>query len=173
MKKSGFLFLSLVIVLIFSGCTGGSSDDSSNKTDMEMDDAQKAVIAQQEVDLEKGLSLILFSLERYFFDNDESYPENLGLIIENGYVSEFPTNPITSQPMRHVDFKAENYQGNFTYIPFDVDASGTFDGFYLIGYGHELSDGEDVDSDGTPDHVIVYLKKGAVEGTPDFSELLD
>ncbi|OGK08168.1 MAG: hypothetical protein A2Y63_01980 [Candidatus Riflebacteria bacterium RBG_13_59_9] len=74
-------------------------------------------------------------------------------------------NPMTGEDMRHVNFGTESYAGEYTYIPVEVD--GKVKGYHLIAYGYESTPGMDVDGDGEPDHVILWLCSANLDYTID------
>ena len=77
-----------------------------------------------------------------------------------------PVNPYTRKPVRAIAFKAEPSAGELTYLHLPAgDYPGgkvDYDSYYLIQYGPTKYPGEDVDDDGTPDHVAK-----AESGAPD------
>ena len=57
--------------------------------------------------------------------------------------------------MLAIGFGQEPYEGNFTYLPVNIE--GKIAAYYLIGYGSSSKSGIDVNKDGFPDHVIMVL----------------
>jgi hypothetical protein len=114
-----------------------------------------AGIKAPEAEVKSNLHSIQIALERYASDHSGYYPQNTGELISGNYLPQYPNNPFTNQPMREIEFGAAPSDGEFTYLPLSTD--GIVDAYYLIAYGYKKSAGEDIDRDGTPDHVILVL----------------
>lgn len=54
--------------------------------------------------------------------------------------------------MIEVEIGAEDFEGNFTYIP--VFSDDIISNYFLIGYGDDEYPGLDVDFDGVTDHAV-------------------
>ncbi len=95
------------------------------------------------------------AVERYCTDAGGNYPENIQVLLDIGYLSELPGNPLTGKPMQDVEFGSDNCPGNFTYLTHLVD--GNVNGYYLFCYGANEEPALDVNQDGVFDHVIMVL----------------
>lgn len=95
------------------------------------------------------------ALEKYAEDYNGLYPEHTNVLIDEGYFNIIPDNPIAGGIMMQVDFGAEPFEGNFTYIP--VYESDNVIGYYILGNGYKHRKGMDLDGDGIDDHVIIVF----------------
>jgi hypothetical protein len=87
-----------------------------------------------EAQVKLNLHAIQVAIERYSVDKNGKYPENSKELIELGYMSKFPINPFTNEPMKDIAFK-DRAAGEFMYIPMKNSETGLIDNFYLLGYG--------------------------------------
>ncbi|MCH7472935.1 hypothetical protein IIA79_08300 [bacterium] len=141
----------------------------------------------KEAEVKVNLHSIQLALERYATDSPGNvYPLTIrgGDAIQgedelsnNGYMPSYPVNPISedSAKMHNIAFGDPDFEGNFTYIP--VESNGLVKGYYLFGYGFGENDGEDVNGDGKPDHVIAVLSSGSSHSSnadvwPELKDLL-
>jgi len=110
-----------------------------------------------EIITKANVRIIQKQLERYSQQNDGIYPPDITSMVQSGFIKAIPNNPfITPQaPMQGISFGQTPFEGNFTYVPVNID--GRISAYYLLGYGAATNAGEDVDKDGMPDHVIVVL----------------
>ena len=115
------------------------------------------------------------ALNKYAEDHGNVYPEDLSVVIKEGYMKQmivkppsqlgilttlddFPVNPLsyTSEPMRQIKFGDPDFEGNFTYIPVEID--GELKTYYLFCYAPRLTQDyfptKDVDGDGVDDYVL-------------------
>ncbi len=115
---------------------------------------------------------IQIALERYYTDKRE-YPIDSQILIDETYVTSFPNNSYTSDEMVDIEFGTNQPQGNFTYIPILI--KDIVVGYYLMSYGNGDFPGEDVDSDGTDDQVILVLDSNwdGTDKLPELSDLLN
>jgi hypothetical protein len=108
----------------------------------------------REASVKSSVHAIQIALERYAVDHDGVYPEKVQTLIDDEYISAFPFNPFYEEKrMEEVSYGSEDYEGNFTYIPVELD--GKITSFYLLGYGSYKTDGEQLQ--GTPDHIVIVL----------------
>ena len=96
------------------------------------------------------------ALNKYAEDHGNVYPEDLSVVIKEGYMKQmivkppsqlgilttlddFPVNPLsyTSEPMRQIEFGDPDFEGNFTYIPVEID--GELKTYYLFCYAPRLT----------------------------------
>lgn len=166
------MILILIAILGFLSCSNNRGTDQNKSGENKITDTEQVILKEQEEKLTKSLSFIILALESYYYENSSTYPESIDKLLEKGMLNKMPDNPVTNSPMKMVEFGSSESGGNFTYLPFDVDASGSLDGFYLIGYGSDKAPGEDIDMDGKPDHVIVKFQSGFCENTPELKTLL-
>jgi hypothetical protein len=135
----------------------------------------------REAGTKQNLHAIQLALERYGVDHNGTYPIDLAALIVKNYMPELPGNaffngrnpgtgkklPVDEEPffrdMRHVRFGDPLYEGNFTYLPWNITVNGKAAGYYLVAYGSHNTKGQDVDGDGMPDHVILVLNSSPQE----------
>ncbi len=129
---------------------------------------------RKEIQVKNNILTIQNALERYAYENENQYPDDIQILISGNYLQNFPDNPLSDKkvPMLEIDFTSTDNEGNFTYLP--VITKGKTVRYYLIGYGannQELSLKpdyyKDIDGDGTHDNVVFVLGGS----TDDLSEL--
>jgi len=110
---------------------------------------------------------IRVGLDSYGGKHDGVYPPDIETLVSDQDLNGVPINPFLESPMLNVPFGDRNFEGNFSYLPVNVD--GTIRAYYLVGYGSVTTSGRDINRDGNPDHVaIVYSSIGIPKGmTPD------
>jgi len=116
-------------------------------------------------ELKSNVHTIQIALERFAGEHDGIYPPNTKLLLQEGYLVEFPDNPLIKgiQPMHEISFGDKPFQGCFTYIPVKID--GKIQAYYLFAYGFEKRPYRDpkdlfldVDKDGKHDWVIIVVE---------------
>ncbi len=113
---------------------------------------------------------IQIALHRYYDDRSE-YPTDLRQLIHMGYLFRLPPNPFTTELTTSVEFGSSDCAGNVTYLP--LTKEGKVYGYYLLAYGSERTEGEDVNGDGVGDRVIAVLSSVSSEGPlPPLADLL-
>ena len=128
------LGLTLLITFILTGCPTTTGHD------------------RREAEVGSYIQSLQVPLERWAMDNDDQYPEDINDLITSGILDEFPINALSDGNMEPIEFGAEPFEGNFTYVPVTVE--DRIMGYYLFGYGLESTEGTDVDGDGDGDHVV-------------------
>ena len=146
--------MSILILVILTGCPVTSGHD------------------MREAEVETSLRAIQVDVERWALDHENMYPQDINVVVISGIAENFPSNPISEGEMIPIEFGSEPFEGNFTYVPVSVE--GDIKGYYLIGYGLSANDGDDIDGDGTGDHVVAVLKgwNGDESDIPPLEDLL-
>jgi hypothetical protein len=141
LKIAGSVLLPLaVIVVVLGRVSSGGFDETSNK----------------EIEVKANLHTLQIAVDRYGFDHQGHYPRQIQDLVTEKYILAFPENPFDKQPMRSVRIGDPDFEGNFTYEP--VIVSGEVTGYNLYVYGSRRTAGQDINSDGIPDHVILVLQ---------------
>ena len=132
---------------------------------------------RKEIQVKNNIRKIYNALENYAYENDNLYPENIQVLIDEKYLKEYPANALSesNQPMQGVEFGSTGIDGNFTYFP--VSEKGEVINYYLIGYGANRADSLitketylDVDEDGTHDNVLI-VQGGSSDGLTSITSL--
>lgn len=113
-------------------------------------------IRANEIITRSNINQLSNSLNRYEMDHEGTFPQSFDEVIEKNYIESIPTNPFTGMAMKHIDFGEVNFEGNFTYLPVEMDKKIV--GYYLLGYGDRSNPGQDVTDDGEPNNVISVIK---------------
>jgi hypothetical protein len=114
-----------------------------------------------EAEVKSDVHAIQIAVERYAVDHQGHYPSEIQQLNADGYLLSFPENPFSREPMRPIQVGDPDFEGNFTYEP--VIVSNEVTGYRLFAYGSRENAGQDIDLDGTPDHVILVLQNPADE----------
>jgi hypothetical protein len=103
-----------------------------------------------------GICILQISLQRYAVAHDGYYPAAIDDIRkwDPEQIDTFPNN-YTNTVANGIAFKQSPFEGEYTYITYAEN--GKVCGYYLIVYGAKNFKGEDIDKDGTPDHVLLAL----------------
>ncbi len=127
-------------------------------------------IERNEIQVKNNVLTIQNAVDRYAYENENHYPDDIQTLIDKGYMKKLPGNPLSDDqvPMRDIEFRSSGKEGNFSYIA--MISKGKTTNYYLIGYGAnnpEYSSKpdyyKDVDKDGTHDNVLIVLR-GNTEG---------
>lgn len=120
--------------------------------------------------LKDNLDLIMENLKE-FADMHGTFPQDPQLLIEEGFMVDFPPNPFHNRTMKTRSF-GQAFSGDFTYIPL-YDDRGKVLACVIVGYGPNPNGGQDIftkdkdyshltsftsDPDGKPDGVIHILR---------------
>jgi hypothetical protein len=120
--------------------------------------------SMNESNMKMSFEAISDVLSNYSLDHDGAYPKELNKLNDLddfAYNHSEPLNPLTERAMHNVPFGSKDCFGEYTYVPYV--SNGKVTGYYLIGYGTEKTEGQDVDGDGVPDHVISVLYSRAYD----------
>jgi competence protein ComGC len=110
-----------------------------------------------EAETKSNVHLIQIALECYWVDHCV-FPADIDTLITDGYLEALPMNIFTKQPMKGISFGAFPYEGEFTYVPYTID--NNIRAYYLIAYGKNGGNGQDLDRDGIDDHAIMVAENG-------------
>jgi hypothetical protein len=102
-----------------------------------------------------NLLAIQSALEAYAEKHEGAYPADIIELVQGGFLTEFPQNPFTKEPMNNIALGSSPFEGEFTYVP-GID-KGQVRRYYLFCYGDKRTVGMDVNGDGVRDHVILVL----------------
>jgi hypothetical protein len=113
-----------------------------------------------EAEVKANAHTFKIALERYAIDYGGGlYPDRIEMLSDDGYLTDFPDNPFTGQPMKNVPYGSHEFEGNFTYLPVKSDEKIT--GYYLLAYGYKTTTGECLLDPDVNDHVIIVLSSGS------------
>ena len=119
--------------------------------------------------LHDNLEIIIDNLKEYASEHGV-FPVDLQLLIDDGYITNFPDNPYHDRYMKPRS-PGYAFSGDFTYLPI-YDERGRVLGCVLLGYGPNIDGGRDIftegkdythlpkfspDPDGKPDGIIHIL----------------
>lgn len=139
-------------------------------------------IERKETQIKNNVLTIQNAIDRYAYENENQFPDDIQTLIDKNYMKKLPGNPLSDGkvPMRDIEFTSSGKEGNFSY--FAVTNKGKTTNYYLIGYGAnnpEYSSKpdyyKDVDKDGTHDNVVVVLNgnTGSLSETLPLKKLLE
>jgi hypothetical protein len=112
----------------------------------------------------QNLHMISHQLEKWSLAHNGLYPDNINALLDDGNLKNFPINAGSLSSMRQVEFTDSDRNGNFSYYP--VYGKDAVHEYYLIGYGFEFSEGEDLDGDGKGDDVLLVLNSSTAKLPP-------
>jgi hypothetical protein len=104
--------------------------------------------------------LINNALQRYAADMGGFYPDNIGSLIGDNYLTTMPDNLFTGQPMKNVAYNSPDSVGNVTYLPLKVEDQ--IQGYYFLIYGYTTSPGRQLLSSETQDHVFLVVTENSL-----------
>lgn len=134
-------------------------------------------IERKEIQVKNNIYTIQDALENYAYENENQYPDDIQILINEDYLKKLPDNPLfdISTPMVEIDFKSSGKEGNFSYLP--VITKGKTVRYYLVGYGANNQElalkpdyYEDIDGDGVHDNVVITIG-GSVDDLSDLPPL--
>lgn len=120
--------------------------------------------------LKLDIYAVQLEIERWAVEHDGNYPQHINQILIKqlpGLQPGFYANPFTAQSANGLDAIelpfgwTEDAPGNFSYIQI-YDELGDVTGYNLLAYGADRASGQDVDGDGEPDGVVLWLASSAV-----------
>jgi len=114
---------------------------------------------EAEEESKSDLHTIQIALERYAVDNEGKYPKTSEELINLDYITEFPVNTFSEEPMKDVSFN-QRAPGEFTYISIADPESGLINNFVLLGYGETENKYDKLNNE-------ALSKEGVIEENPD------
>ena len=115
----------------------------------------------KETQVRSKVRSIRTSLARYEVDNEE-YPDDIQKLITDGYLTSFPHNIYTYEPM--VDCGFPGSEGDFHYVPLMDEASDKITGYWLIGYGSSENEEDKLNNDSLEkEDVVIQEPDGKVD----------
>lgn len=130
-----------------------------------------AILDERELESMENLHVIDAALQAYGADHWSIFPKDLGELVEQGYLEEFPLNPYNDYEPMVARLPTDFSPGDFSYRVYRED--GKIRGYHLLLFGTDRLGGMDVlspensfeeefwapDEDGIPDGIILVLEQ--------------